>query len=216
MYRAPSPPVIFELAGIGVELDYSFFGGAGPDRLDRLRAIDAHLSAAENPREWHLPSAAIAALQSIEERKLTREIFLGEWCDPRDLMLIRRGSGDVEGLGRVSDIRYDTLGEAKVRNWGVAIPDPGFDEPGQYAYAFSSPPYSLNALRSEIQRLFKQSTELLLGRGAPIEIFDWSGGDLTLVHPLFEAGMEWWGVFLFTIFNPDDRTMVVISGSTTD
>jgi hypothetical protein len=214
MYRAPSPPIIFELAGIGVELDYSFFGGAGPDRLDRLRAIDAHLSAAENPREWHLPADAIVALQSIEERKLTREAFLGEWCDPRDLMLIRRGSGEVEGLGRVSDIRYDKLGEAPFRSWGGATPN--CDEPGQYAYAFSCPPYSLEGPSAKIQRLFKASTELILGRGGRIEIFDWSGGDLTRVHPTFEAGMEWWGVFLFTILNPEDHSMVVISGSTTD
>jgi hypothetical protein len=214
MYRAHSPQIIFELASIGVELDYSFFAGAGPERLDRLLAIDAHLSAAENPREWHLPADAIAALQSIEERELTREIFLGEWCDPRDLMLIRRGSGEVEGLGRVSDIRYDKLGEASFRNWGGTTPD--CDEPGQYAYAFSCPPYRLEGPSAKIQRLFKASTELLLGRGEKIEIFDWSGGDLTRVHPVFKAGMEWWGVFLFTIFKPDDDSMIVISGSTTD
>ena len=214
MYRAPSPPIIFELASIGVEPDYSFFAGAGPDRLFRLLAIDAHLSGVETPREWHLPAAAIAALQSIEERELTREAFLGEWCDPRDLMLINRGSGEVEGLGRVSDIRYDKLGEAPFRNWAWATPD--CDEPGQYAYAFSSPPYGMQGSQAEIQRLFKQSTELLLGRGERIEIFDWSGGHLTRVHPLFEAGMEWWGVFLFTIFRPDDHSMIVISASTTD
>ena len=153
-------------------------------------------------------------MQSLDERKLTHEAFLGEWCDPRDLMLIKRGSGEVEGLGRVSDIRYDKLGDAPNRSWGVTTPD--CDEPGQYAYAFSCPPYGLEGPSAKIQRLFKQSTELLLDRSAPIEIFDWSGGDLTRVHPLFEAGMEWWGAFLFTIFNPGDHSMVVISGSTTD
>ncbi|MFU7529105.1 hypothetical protein [Qipengyuania sp. ASV99] len=177
-------------------------------------AIDAHLSGAESPREWHLPADAVAALQSLNQCNLTREAFLGEWCDPRDLMLIKRGSGEVEGLGQVSDIRYDKLGEAPFRSWGGATPD--CEEPGQYAYAFSCPPYSLEGPSAKIQRLFKASTELLLGRGERIEIFDWSRGDLTRVHPLFEAGMEWWGVFLFTIFKLDDHSMFVISGSTTD
>lgn len=214
MYRVTNPPVIFKLAAIGVELDYSFFAGAEPDRLSRLLAVDAHLVRADSPRQWHLPADAIVALQSLNERPITREIFLGDWCDPRDLMLIRRGSGEVEGLGRVSDIRYDKLGEAPFRSWGGANPD--CEEPGQYAYAFSCPPYGLKGPSAKIQRLFKASTELILGRGGRIEIFDWSGGDLTRVHPTFEAGMEWWGVFLFTVFNPGDHSMVVISGSTTD
>ncbi len=45
---------------------------------------------------------------------------------------------------------------------------------------------------------------------------DWSSPRLPEASRFFAAGMEWWGVFLFTIYVPQIRRLTVIAGSTAD
>jgi hypothetical protein len=97
---------------------------------------------------------------------------------------------------------------------GVEIPDPGGG--GQFAYAFSWTPYGLHAKPREIQQLFDAITDFVLPPGADHEIWDWASPRLPEVSQYFEAGMDWWGVFLFTIYVPSLRRLTVIAGSTTD
>ena len=214
MRRIPTPKIFCELKKIGVVLKYSFFDSAGPTRSSRLLAIDAHLADANEPCEWHLPKENAEALELLAERKLDRSQFLGQWCNPSDLSLIQRGSGHVQGVGEVENLRYDDARIKRIRSWTSSIPDS--HDAGEYAFAFSQPPYSLFGGRAKAQRLFRESTGVILPPSEKIYIYDWSGADLSEVDSYFEAGMDWWGIYLFTIFQPSIGRMIVISGSTTD
>ena len=47
-------------------------------------------------------------------------------------------------------------------------------------------------------------------------ILDWSHPRLPDASPYFAAGMEWWGVFLFTVHVPALGRLTGIAGSATD
>lgn len=87
---------------------------------------------------------------------------------------------------------------------------------GDFARAFSHPPYGLRAPHDEVQGLLNQILGVILPEGQERRILDWSGSELAVASPYFELGMEWWGVFLFTIHMPALRRVTVIAGSTTD
>lgn len=195
MQRTDLPKIFTALRKIGVVLEYSFFERAGGGREERLAAIDAHLTNADDTARPYLPTPAREALANVQDRKITREQFLGDWCDPNDSMLVLRGSGKLETLGEMENPRYDAIGDHPVVSWGNGIPE--FEDPGQYAYAFAQPPYGLKAKRSRIAQLFRISTEELIPPRMAVSIYDWSEGDLVKIHPTYARGMEWWGVFLF-------------------
>ena len=48
------------------------------------------------------------------------------------------------------------------------------------------------------------------------DILDWAHPELPEVADYFAQGMEWWGVFLFTIHVPALNRLTAIAGSTTD
>jgi len=218
MWRQPLPSVIEHFQNSGGELEYSVFLGACSGKETHLRAIDAHLTdaatVADHDDVWTLPSDQAAYLQTLEERELTPDEFFGDSCDPVDRMLIRQGSGEVKGLGRLTNPRYDTLYGRKFGSWGAGVPRK--TKAGQYAFAFSAPPYSLHLSLEEVQSCFAAINDVILPLGEPAVIYDWSAKDLVPLDPYFEAGAEWWGMFLFTIHHPGLSQMVVISGSSTD
>lgn len=87
---------------------------------------------------------------------------------------------------------------------------------GQFAYAFSQPPYPLHAPPEAVQDLFDSLRMVLLPPWQPATILDWSHPSLPEVSAYFEDGAEWWGMFLFTIHLPVTGRLVVIAGSATD
>ncbi len=98
---------------------------------------------------------------------------------------------------------------------GVAdLPDIGGG--GQFAYAFSHPPYGLSGHPSEIQTVFEQIRDYILPPEEMSIIYDWSNPQLPKVSKFFEAGSEWWGMFLFSIYVPAMRKLTIIAGSTSD
>jgi hypothetical protein len=92
------------------------------------------------------------------------------------------------------------------------LPVPGSG--GQFAYAFCDPPYGLNAKAHVVQAVFDDIKSFLLPPGS--QILDWSHPALPGVSDYFDAGAEWWGMFLFTIHAPELRRLSVIAASTTD
>ena len=89
---------------------------------------------------------------------------------------------------------------------------------GQFAYAFLHPPYGLfpKPQPDEVQAVFEEIRNLILPPGQSREIADWSNDRLPEVSDYFEAGMEWWGVYLFSIYVPSLRRLTIIAGSSTD
>ena len=104
---------------------------------------------------------------------------------------------------------------------------PGHDHPYYqgftkgYAGAFTDPPYGLsvyanNQIRTlpkvEVNQLFLALNQALFGSLATMQIYEWP----TDWSPYFDAGHEWWGSFLWTLYNPSQQWMVGVAASTTD
>lgn len=82
-----------------------------------------------------------------------------------------------------------------------------------YLWAFCEPPYSLQLAPDEAQRIFDTiNAHLFTGFTDDLEIRRWSDD----WSNYFEAGLEWWGAFWWTIHNRTKRQVVVIAASTTD
>jgi len=97
-----------------------------------------------------------------------------------------------------------------------AAPSPQAGVGGQFAYAFSRPPYGLKGRPSEVQAVSEEIRDFLLPPGQRSETCDWSSPQLPEVSDYFIAGMEWWGVFLFSIYIAEIERLSIVTDSTTD
>ena len=82
-----------------------------------------------------------------------------------------------------------------------------------YKTAFFLPPHTLRGSTSEKIDLFININKHVLGADPErAEIFSWS----TDWSNYFEAGLEWWGAFYWTIRPSGSQRMVVVGASSTD
>ena len=207
MEAAPLPPLFERLAGIGVELQFSVFENVDGDPQSAVAAIGAMLAGVGEDMD-------AALLTELGGRRISEATFLGDWVDPATRALIQRGTWTAkDGRKRVDPVLTTLEGEAF---GGLASGIPPMGSGGQFAYAFLCPPFGLQASPVEIQSLFDGLLAFLLPPGQASEITDWSCPELYDVSSYFSAGLEWWGVFLFTIWQPGSRRLIVIGASTTD
>lgn len=89
-------------------------------------------------------------------------------------------------------------------------------EGGQFAYAFSNPPYKLLARPTEVQDLFDEITRFIVPADQHTTILDWTSTRLPDSSGYFASGMEWWGAFLFTNHRPATGRLTAIAASTSD
>lgn len=153
-------------------------------------------------------------LRAISCRPVDAQAFFGDWYDINKGALIRRGTWRTEDGRTLENPVLTDLDGLRISGGGVEIPAAGSG--GQFAYAFVNPPYDLGASPKEVQRVFDSVRRFLLPPHTSHEILDWSDPRLPEAAEYFEAGMEWWGVFLFVVFIPEFQRLVVISASTTD
>jgi hypothetical protein len=113
-------------------------------------------------------------------------------------------------FGDAYDAKSGRLHLAKGSSRPLSVPASG----GQFAHAFSDPPYGLNAKDAAVQAVFQDLKAFLLPPGS--EILDWCHPALPEVSDYFDAGAEWWGMYLFTIYVPALRRLSTIAASTTD
>lgn len=147
-------------------------------------------------------------------RPVFKRALLGDWYDPDNKTLLRRGEWTTVDGHKLIDPSLPSLGNAEPLSGAEVLPEPG--EGGQLAYAFSRPPYPLNARPSEVQELFDSIIGFLLPRDLHHEILDWSNPMLVEVSDYFDTGSDGWGVHLYTIHTPELRRLSVIAGSATD
>ena len=159
-----------------------------------------------------LPGANPDALKEIGPWEIDDARLYGRWFEDGSLLKI----GCKNESGELINPRLRDLGDQLLLAVpsGGPIPHPGSG--GEFAYAFSDPPYGLRARAQEVQDLFDEIRDFIMPPGTAHRILDWTSADLPKVHSYFEAGMEWWGVFLFTIYAPACRRLTVILGSATD
>jgi steroid 5-alpha reductase family enzyme len=67
-----------------------------------------------------------------------------------------------------------------------------------------------------VQAVFDEIRDFILPPAHQYEICDWSSPRLPEVSDYFTDGMEWWGVFLFSIYVPALKRLTIVAGSTTD
>jgi hypothetical protein len=206
------PPAVEELHRVGGVLDFSFFRDAINDRGHLTAAILEHMRTLKNLGPVYRPTINPGAAAELPVRQIDRQTFLGEYYDAATGSL---RFGDVEVLDR-SDVT-ESCGGASVQidsGEGRDPHEPSTD--GHLAYAFFQTPHSLTARPKNLNRLFREIVHLVAPEGEVCEILDWSGPQLASFSDYFTAGLEWWGVFLFTVFQVDSAKLVVITGSTTD
>lgn len=110
----------------------------------------------------------------------------------------------------------------------------GGDKDDQHIYAlyaaFCDPPYGTRFTDDTPQALFKEWLDLLgLEDGTDVVVlswvdnfnFNWTASDehdpaREPWSDYFEDGLEWWGVWCLSIWNPKRRTLAVLAASTTD
>ena len=160
-------------------------------------------------------------LEALTWRPLTRQAFLGPWADAETGVLRMCGDYTTSRGRKLVDPSYEELEALRlaghtIASGGVGIPD--LWEGGQFAFAFSDPPYGLyGGTPGEVQSVFTDMLNLILPRDRLLDIRDWGSPDLPDMCPdYFLPGTEWWGVFLFTIHDRRHGTVTVIAGSSTD
>lgn len=204
---APLPPAFREFEQTGGVLEFAVFEDAQGTEDELISAIASTL----NP----IAPVNTEALRSIGSRHITRQQFFGDWYDLDSASLIRVGDWKIEGERKLrTNPRFADIGQKKIISGGGSIPEAGTG--GQFAFAFTEPPYGLRASYGEIQILFDQIREFLMPPGSQIDILDWSSDRLPDVCTYFADGMEWWGVFLFSLYVPALKRLTIIAGSTTD
>ncbi|MEZ4428803.1 MAG: hypothetical protein R3A51_14070 [Nannocystaceae bacterium] len=197
------PPVFDDYARAFGVLEFLVFDDADGDEDAALTAITALI-----------PEIDRVKLRELGARRIDDRAFFGDWYDADADALLRRGSYRTKDKRQLVDPRLTDLDDVEIKSGGFSNPSCGGG--GQFAYAFSWTPYGLRARPSEVQRMFSEIRDFILPPGLRHEIRDWSSPRLPEAARYFEAGMEWWGVFLFTIHVPTLSRLTVIAGSTTD
>ena len=207
MERVQKLPSVFERARkAGVVLDFAMFDGAIGTEAEIVDAVPQVFARRSN--------FDAGRLRTLGSRVIWKRQFLGDWYDPENKALIKFGDWRTDDGRELHNPLLKTLDRVRFQSGGIEIPDAGTG--GNFAYAFSSPPYSLQAKPSEIQAIFDSILTIILPTKVVAEIRDWSDARLPEVSDYFEHGMEWWGVFLFSIHLPALERLTIIAGSTTD
>lgn len=203
MTPADLPPVFSLYHQMGGVIDFRAYDNVAA--LDEAVCVDAIARS--------VPGLDREALCAINCRTIDKRTFLGDWCDHRTGALIRRGKWRVADRDLENPLLVELDG-VEIIAGGGDIPEPGSG--GQFAYAFASPPYGLEASPNEVQRVFDAMGRFLFPPSAEHTILDWSDPRLPEASDYFRAGMEWWGVFLMAVYIPSFQRLIVISASTTD
>lgn len=154
------------------------------------------------------------ALNALRPRNLSEAQFFGDWYSLSDGSLIWNGDVTTTRGRQLTRPSFTALNGQKVASSDAGIPD--VSEGGQFAHAFTNPPYGLSCTPAKVQQVFDRARETLLPKGHTCVITDWTSPDLDAVSNHFEQGKEWWGVFLFTIYDTTNGRLTMIVGSATD
>lgn len=163
-----------------------------------------------------LPSRASfdgARLLQLGSRAIDQTTFFGDALSIDGHDLIRRGTWRTADGRELADPTFRQLAGLKVVSGGGSRPAPGTG--GNFALAFSHPVHGPADLLA-MQDLFDAIRAVLLPPATPAEIRDWTSPQLDQVSDYFRPGLEWWGVYLFSVYLPQWRQLAIVLGSATD
>nr|WP_315379662.1 hypothetical protein [uncultured Sphingomonas sp.] len=188
---------------MGGVLDFAVFEDSGGAEQEITPAIPQALR--------HASTFDETRLQALGCRLISHAEFFGEWYDLESGALLRAGSYRTVDGSMIRNPTFPSLDDLNIVSGSTPIPEVGLG--GQFAYSFA---WGLDGKPSEIQNLFDEIINFILPMGEQVSIMDWSSPYLPEVSDYFSDGIEWWGVFLFTIYVPGLRQLTIIAGSTTD
>jgi hypothetical protein len=200
------PPAFERFKEMGGVLDFAVFEEAAGTEEEILSAVPHALyTTSTYDRE---------KLCSLGSQRIPEQTFFGSWFDYKSGLLLQAGSVVTADGTKLENPLLVSLDGVHIK--AGAFPTPS--GPGEFAYAFADPPYGLYAKQSfcEVQAVFDDIRHFILPPGHASEISDWSSERLAEVSDYFEDGLEWWGVFLFSIYIPSLQRLTIIAGSTTD
>lgn len=207
MKRIQTLPAAFKrFEAMAGALDFAVFENAS-GRKDEILSVVPQVLGSAFPVD-------LEKLRSLEGRRLTERAFFGDWYDCESGMLLRLGEYTTDTGSALRNPKLKTLDDLKIVSGSSPLPEAGAG--GQFAYAFSWTPYRLQGKPGEVQAVFEEIRDFILPPFQDSEILDWSSPRLPEVSDYFEAGMEWWGVFLFSLYIPSLQRLTLIAGSTTD
>jgi hypothetical protein len=164
---------------------------AAPDHLHRLAALAGMAAIDRRLEQW-------AAEKSSPEFPADR--FFRVWWDEAKL------TGQCVTLSTfwgTDDVEPKELG---ARAWSIPTVD-------GYKTAFFHPPHGLGGTNEERAALFANINRRVLGTAPEsAEIFSWA----TDWSNYFDAGLEWWGAFFWTVRASGSSRFVAIGVSATD
>jgi hypothetical protein len=203
---SPLPPAFRRYEQIGGVLDFAVFEECEGTEDAILAATVAALGGDA--------AADAGKLRTLGGRQINEAVFFGDWYDMERRALLWGGTLRAADGTRFTRPSLIELEGVRIASGAAEIPACGAG--GQFAYAFANPPYSLRAPPAEVAALFDAICAFVIPPALPHDVLDWSSERLVEVSEVFAAGMEWWGVFLFSIHVPALRRLTIIVGSSTD
>lgn len=200
------PPAFSRYKKMMGVLDFAVFEDTNGTEAEILSAISQVL------RREHLFDAE--KLRALGCRRIGKRTFFGDWYDLHTERLLKVGNWRTADGRELENPDLKKLGRLEITSGAAPCPEAGAG--GQFAYAFSSTPYGLKGRPSEVQAVFDEIKNFLFPPHQRSEICDWSSPRLPEVSDYFAAGMEWWGVFLFSVYIPEIERLSIVAGSTTD
>lgn len=213
--RIPDPPDFWRQRSVYLPREFERYGNIGGVlQFAAYSDVDDDDETVVSAIGTLLSGPDLGRLHELGSRRIGQPEFFGDWYDLTSGDLVQLGTWRTDDGRELVDPKLKQLQGVRISSGGGIIPDAGSG--GQFAYAFSHPPYQFRARPLEVQMLFNAIRRFLLPEDVEHDIRDWASSRLVEVSADFKAGMEWWGVFLFTIYTPSFRRLVVIAGSTTD
>lgn len=207
MLRRPVLPAAFSRYDrLGGALEFALFDDADGSPEQIVEAVGQALPACS--------SFSGERLLQLGCRQIDQQQFFGSYLDEDGRDLIRRGTWRTADGQQFTDATFRQLAGLQVTSGGHSPPDPG--EGGNFALGFAFPVHGPGGDPLEWQQLFDTICAVLLPPATPAEIHDWASPHLGEVSDYFAAGLEWWGVYLFSIYLPEWRQLAIVLGSTTD
>ncbi|WP_299327008.1 hypothetical protein [Parasphingopyxis sp.] len=240
MEQISNPPIIQEYHELGGSSLFSFWSDIDGSMGVVRKAIVEHMARMPdtNPGRYFVEVEDAYAyinadvLEGIEPVSLNIREFFGRWYDFNRGLLVEQGYWEFADGSRIENTPLVDLPKYATKSQKAG----GFDCPeiecrGNYAYAFSNAVHGPNHFKHgpRFQEIFDLLNEQIFPSGysptvdqaalrinsTPV-VYDWSTPELERFSRFFEAGLEWWGIFLFTVHDPLTSRLAVISASETD
>lgn len=173
---------------------------------------------AEDTLECHAETLAVV-LDLSEVKDLLRVVpfeidertFHGSCFDYSKQLLRHHGAVNTGPGGYLDNPYYKDIW----RNLGGSHYVPSLWSPGEFAFAFCRPAYSLSMDPLKIQQTYMAIVSKIVPRNQ-CRILSWQKEGILNVAPWLWAGTSWWGVYVFSVYNKATSQVFGIAAADTD